>query len=472
MERRDLLKLLSASLGGASLAACAKDAAAPTSPLEGTLAALPNSFALYPLIPPFELRGISLDHYRLDCSVTGQDGMFISGVETSGAEALYFVQVDFSGPPPPAPVYVDRMVKAGDRMGGRTVLGVHNYDCNTNGDVGVILSFADPSASAGGPPTTREVWLHHWGGSWERLLYDGFVTAQGDILTGLFDDIDVHTNCDMLVTGWYRAKSTIVSQRAATQDPNIPDAQQPQQAVFSISGGNASTLAVELRDDQLQATDGGVASLGLIDMHDGGHFALQAFPGRLRGASGLGASGTSPVLIQGRVGAGARGAVPLTAPAGGTANPLFSILGGPSGDAYYGPRVGPNGQTAYILVQPPAGTVLYLGSQRVIGTGDCIPGFGSCNAGDYGIAAVNPPVFGNRGEIYFVAECPNGAFLCASNGYHTNAYYPRVNFPQFQSLATSVALGHLTDSIDPSGRLYCFTMLNDGTTTPAVAIPS
>ncbi len=471
MERRDLLKLLGASLGGASLAACAKDTAAPTDPLAAVLPPLPANFAFYPLqrtgggLPG----GGTLAQFRLDVTATDRNGAYCTGIEASGALGLYHVEVDYSTARP-GTLGASRFLRTGDSLGGRTLLGIHNYDANRAGDVAAIVSFADASAATGGPAITKEVWLNRWGsGSWVRLLYDGFVTPDGHTLTGLFDDIDVHTGCDILVTAWYRNKNEIAAKRAQLNDPEYPDDTKTQQAIFHLTGGDPATTRVELRDDQLQATDGGVAAIGLIDMHDNGNYALQAFPGRLR--NGAGAAAPGALLVQGRVGAGGRAAVPLTAPAGGSANPLFSLLGGPSGDAYFGPRVAPNGTVAYLLQGAGTATDLYYGGARIVGAGDVVPGFSRREMPYYQVAAVNPPVFGNESEAYFVVESPMGVFLCATNGHVTFSYYPWVIFPQEKPLATSIALGHVSDSVDSAGRLYLFTMLDDGTTTLSVAIP-
>jgi hypothetical protein len=467
MKRRDLIKLLGAALGGVSLSTCGESET--TGPAYGP-PQLPNGFRFFPVFDSGDSLpgGTPFGHFRLDAAIDDQDEIYFGCVDSSHAPALYALRMDYAGRAPNV-VSVRKVVGVGDVLaGGRTVLGVDHYDVNAEGGIAVVLTFAHPSAADGGPGTMKEVWLDLTKSGLERALYEGSVTSDGHRLGGMFGDIDIHDGHHILLTAWYLH---VNPQAGQPRPPDAPDDDVIRQGLFLLPEGDPAQAQLELHNDQLVAPNGGTATIGLIDMDDGLRYVLQANPSRVGTAKPAPADvGPTPAgggfLVQGRVGARGRGLARLSRAAASPAGLADLVSSAPVGDAVFGPRMGPDQLTAYVLHVSETATALYYQGLEVIHSGAQSPR-GST------VGTIMPPVFGTNGEIYYVLMTRDGHELCVANGDEQRTLLARGDrLSNDARRVNSIMLGHTTDAVDGEGRIVFVTVFDDQTAAVTVGIPT
>ena len=468
MQRRDLIKLLGTALGGVSLSTCSDKE--PTAPGYGP-PQLPNGFRFFPVFNSGAALpgGATFSHFRFDTAIDDQNEIYFSCVDPADVPGLYALLMDY-GAGAPTVASARKVVRAGDVLtGSRTVVGIDHYDVNSDGGLAAVLRFASPAAGSGDQGTTQEVWLDLTKGGLQRTLYEGFVTSDGHRLGGLFGDIDIHDGHDALLTAWYLHHDPQAGQPRPT---DAPDDDVIRQGLFVIPDADPAQTRLELHNEQLLGSGGGTALIGLVDMHDGLTYVLQAHPSRVgtttpsasAGAGGASAGGS--FLVEGRVGARGRGLARLTRAADSRAGVISLAANAAVGDAYYGPRMGPDALTAYVLHVSETATTLYHHGLEIVHSGQDSPR-GST------IGHIMPPVFGNNGEIYYVLMTRDGHELCVANGEEQRTLLARGDHLSNDTRAVdSIMLGHTTDAIDGDGRIVFVTVFDDHTAAVTVGIPS
>ncbi len=469
MKRRDLVKLLGVALGGVSLSTC--KGTETTGPGHAP-PQLPNGFRFFPVfdsgtgLPD----GTQFGHFRLDTAIDGQNEIYFGCVDPDGVPGLYALLMDYSAATPRR-VSARKVVRVGDVLtGNRTVLGVNHYDVNADGGIGTVLTLDHPLAASGGPETTQEVWVDLAKSGLKRLLYDGFVTSDGHKLGGLYGDLDIHTGHDLMVVAWYLHVNPLTGQPQAAL---APDDDVIRQGLFVMPQGDPAAATLELHNEQLMSGSGGATLIGLIDAGDGRTYVIQAHPSRVSDSdetpvpSGTPTKrGAAPYLVMGRVGSRGRGLQRISRPAGGPAI-IAGLTGGAAvGEAYFGPRLGPNEMAAYVLHVSDTATALYYQGLEVVCSGQQSPR-GST------IGHILPPVFGNNGEVYYVLMTRDGHELCAANGAEQRTLLARGDHLTNDSrTVNSIMLGHSTDAVDGAGRIVFATVFDDQTAAVTVGIPS
>lgn len=469
MKRRDLVRLLGTAVGGVSLATCSDDT--PSGPGYGP-APLPNGFRFFKLFDGQTALpgGATFRHFLLDAAIDDQNDIYFSCIDANDKRGLYALHLNY-GSGTPSVVSSRKVVHVGDVLtGGRTVLGIDRYDVNAAGGIAVVLTFAHPSAADGGPGTTKEVWFDLAKTGLTRGLYEGFITSDGHELSGLFGDIDIHDGHDAMLVAWYMHKDP---QAGQPRPAGAPDDDVPRQGLWVLPNSDPAHMWLELHHEQLESAGGGLATIGLIDMHDDLSYVIQAHPsGSVAAAPAPGggelsaAAAPGPFLITGRQGSRGRGLRALTRAAASTA-PVLSLLGGGGvGDAHLGPRMGPHGLTAYVLHNTDDAMTLYYQGLEIIRTGGRSPR-GST------VGAIMPPVFGTNGEIYYVLATRDGHELCTANGDEQRALLGHGDrLANDDRPVNSIMVGHTTDAVDGAGRIALATVFEDHSAAVTVGIPT
>lgn len=447
-NRRDFLKLVAGSLGGAILSSCGSGGggAGPSGP--GAVPGLPNAYRFYRLKSSGEtVAGSPIDHFYGSTHLCENGRLSFNSRDASDRGGLYELMVDFAG---------ERPTVAGERVAievgqtladGRLVHRVNAVDTNRDGDLAVTVLAGNPGDN---PAHFLEgLYLERGGGGFQPVLLAGQSLGNGIKATGMFGDIDLHSGGDLLIVANH-----------VPEDAGF----RPGQGLFYVPASTPSSSSLLMSTgDPVPAADALVAGIGLIDLHDHGIYVAQASANRVYDATTrrARAGGGEPetVLLRGNVAAPAD-ARPVASSRGISAGAL-------SGDTLYGPRVGPDGLVAHILSGPGDVESLIYGSQVVLTTGDPSPAGGE-------VLGFGPGAISETGVLYYTlfSRSHSGLDLVAFNGREHRVILSRGDtLADGGAAVEAIIFGTSTEHLDSTGRLTLLCEFADRSSSVVVGLP-
>jgi hypothetical protein len=460
MRRRDFFKSLGVTLGGATLAASCGDGDGPSGPSTP----FANAYRFYPVKSSNSALpgGGSVRRFRLDVTIDGRGDLLYGVIDANDRPGIYGLRLSFSGSQPPVAGAERKLIREGDVLpDGHHVLELHSYDVNAEGACVISVEVDTDITLPNGDAYGQEIIYRGFQeSSLAPLVFDGFVTSDGHTFEGHFGDIDTHTGHDILLVAHYLHKH---SDSERVPDNDAPD-DRHLQGIFLLPAGNPGQARLVVNIEDLVADGEVVAGFGLVDLHDGGHFVAQAHPARTTDSTGaLRADadiGLGTRIVKGHT--SRRRASPITSP---RPSARTALLGAAMGDSTYGPRLGPDQRTAFVLHTTDTSMALYYHGLRVVETGE------RSGAGNL-VSNMSPPVFGPDGEIYYVLITTAGHELYVGNGEHSALLLKSGDRLAGDAREVAlIALGQTTEQVDPEGRLAFIATFTDETAALVVGIP-
>lgn len=462
MDRREALRLLGASLGGATLSTCSSDGT-PTGP---TPTGFANAYRFFTVKPAGSNLpgGGRIDTFRYDVTIDAA-GEVLYGAVTGEEPGVYGLTLTFNGSNAPQVGSERKIAREGDILpDGRRVLGLHSYDVNPDGACVIVLRVSDNIFTPDGEDIGTDIVYRGTSESaLAPLLFEGLVTADGHRLTGHFGDVDTHSTHHMLVVARYLHDSSGDPHDSHTAD----DDDRALQGIFLVPSAVASATRLVVNNETLVGGDT-VGSFGLIDMHDDGNFVAQAHPSRILDASPSLVTdmppGTGSRLVLGNVGSPRLSLARVRN--GGPGGIMASVAGEDAGaTSTYGPRLGPANVPAFVLHPTERSLALYYDGLRIIETGE------RTTTGSV-VLTMSPPAFGTEGEIFYVLETNHGSELYVGNGIDS-ALLLRTGdrLANDSRPIRGIVMGHSTEHVDPEGRLVLITTHDSGPDNLVVGLP-
>ena len=404
INRRDFLKLMGAAVGGVALTGCGGGSS-------GGDVALPNAFKMTPVFTT----GMALpDSDQLLGLETGQRGAarslsFLSGAimmndrgeiffhakDGQGGLGWYVLQMDYSGSSP-APVSVSKLIRTGDSLpDGSTVARVGNSDTNILGRFVTIVENSE---------NLPHVYIQPERGS-SFISLAGFndpVPGANGTFGGNFVHLSLDDSDDLLLTGHY-----------ADQDEG-----RSYNALFYLKELQIDDSGkLLLRSDSLIPDSNDVISNIGIPCLNQKQFVIQAQAEHTPSAvssttndqSGL-FSLQPTCLIKGHIDDPLGQELLVASDALDVSSGRSASAGFENGDLIMGPRIGPNGHTAYVVHMDDESQILYFDGREAASTG-----YRSID--DTLIQTISAPVISKKELLFYLLGTDHGQELWVSNGY-------------------------------------------------------
>lgn len=461
MKRRDFFTLTGTALGGLVVASCDDS---PTGPGGfGDDPVLPNGMAFYALKPSGDPLpgGSTLQRFRLDSALDGAGEIAYGVIGADDTVGVYGATVDFDRTPR---IVSERMIAEVGQLlpDGRKVATIQNYDVNESGSL--VIHLALEQGSAEDDRHEHAIYVDRSKGGLQGLVFPGQITADGHILENSIGDVDIHAGDDILFAAAYVHVTTTEGEESH---------EGVHTGVFHVPAGDASRTSLVTSTRSILSRSDLSASIGLIDMHDDGHYAVQTSTYRsdqIAGAGdGTGAGAGEDVLdsssdvLTGRVGGGDRPQPAALAPSASLGRLLSFSTAGP--DSIFGPRMGPAGAPAYVIHDTEDATALYYRGLRALTSGDTSP------RGNV-VQVIFPPVFGPGGEIYVRLITDRGDELMGLGGRQRRTILSRGDTLQgTDKPLESFMFGATTDAVDAQGNLVLVATFDDGSAALVVGVP-
>jgi hypothetical protein len=463
MDRREAIRLLGVSFGGATLiTACSSD----NNPVGPTPPGYANAYRFFAIKAAGSLLpgGGQLGTFRYDVCIDSA-GEILYGALDGDDPGVYGVNLAFNGANAPRVLAERTLAKEGDILSdGRRILELHSYDVNPDGSCVIVLKVSDNIFTPQGIDIGTEIVYR---GTKEStltpLLYEGLVTADGHRLSGRFGDVDTHSGHDILIVARYLHSSS--------QDAHVPDNPAGDdrflEGIFVLPSGVASAMRMVVNNETLVGGDT-VGGFGLVDMHDNGNFVAQAHPSRVvdSAANIVGGAPTSlgSTLMRGNISSSRL--TQATIRDGGRGGPLAAFVGSSAGPtSTYGPRLGPANVPAFVLHPTERSLALYYDGLRIVETGE------RSHIGNV-VLNINPPAFGPDGEIYYVLVTTKGSELYVGNGVdYALLLQTGDRLANDSRPIAGIIIGHTTEHVDPDGRIALITTHDTGPDNLVVGLP-
>lgn len=442
LSRRELLQLLGAALGGVALSSCGTETRAYGTPL-------PNGFQYYPVFSPGQ--GLLPDVVELSGGVLINDHseILFHGRTAAGETGIYELTMDYSGST--AKVVSSRTIVATGQVleDGRKVGHIGAGDTNRHGNFAVIIGSEFDGQAGSAVGSVPAVYLETGKGGLQRVL--GFLDPlpDGTRIGGVLGDLDLHDDNDLLLVAH-----------------SVHKTEGARQGVYFLPQCQLANSRRLLHADQLiPSMSGVIQGFGLIDMDDGGFFAVQAYGDRPHTAGSLGAQtvggpahGGSLVLS---------GNVRLPSHPIGVARhskALGSADAQRVGETVFGPRVGSAGELATVTHLTDPHQILSVNGQQVAETGTSSPG-------GRPILGISAPVLGGPGLLYYSLLTPAGMELCVSNGLDRRSILASGDRIEGRTVDT-ILHGYHAEQADEEGRIVAYVEFEDAPPALIIGIPS
>lgn len=441
MNRRDFLKLTSASTGGIILSSCGFGG--------GTSGGIPapNGYRFFRIAGPGSALpdGTTVEKIGEGSMMNDNAEILLFANNSSGRGGMYELLMDYSGETPV--IAADRKVVAeGDSIGGHELTRICYGSTNRLGQHACVLKM---TTGLNGVYADRDKT------GMRPLVLPTGVTSETDdpdfTFHGHYGDVDMDNQGNIIMKAAFHTEAMPVCREGLIH--------------IDAATGKKTVLAEE--GDQLPSGDEKIQAFGLVDISDSnGHYAAQVFgPGQGPGqgihmagaASGLKKAGSTS-MIRGNVSSPFLKSKTLAASAGASLkkSQRAAVL---TGEVNYGPRIGIDGRVAQVIHLADNFAVLYFDGKEVISTGGTSP-LGNV------VKTIGAPIVAESGLLYFLLESANNiAELCIYNGFWMRTVLATGDPVDSSGQSVPIkafAFGALRDMMDNAGRLVMTGAFDDG----------
>lgn len=469
-QRRDFLKAAGLTLSGAILSACSTSPnAAPPKP--GNDGILPNGYRFFRLKGSHDVLpgGFKGQQLRPDAGLDAQGRIVYGAIDGSDQIGMYALHVGMQGDAP-AVLREEHLVRTGDTLDGRKVVELNAYDLNRLGHLALVVkletemrvnTFDEYGRFDGGTaPMRMQAIYADFGQGLTKVLHEHVHNHQGHEFAGMFGDIDLHDDGNLIFSAnYYHNEGGRKGVRQGVFVLRGPDGKNAELVVSSGTPLAASTTAPS------------VSHFGLLSLHDGGQFVLQAHLNTPSGVSVQAEGALQTAVLRGNLSAigpaSSRTGSPsgLQVEASSVTGGLRSMSGKPTGLTIFGPRSGPNNSFAHVLHQGDS-SALYVGSLEVMRSGDRSPG-------GQVVEDITTPQLAADGVTFFVVSGRAGSELLATNGQQTRTILKSgdrlVNHSS--PVDRSICLGFTATHADDQGRLAFVVDHQDKSQSVVLGLP-
>ncbi len=471
IDRRNFLKATGLTFSGALLSACATNPN-PAPPTQGTDGVLPNGYQFYSIkhntdILPGGTRGQTL---RLDAAIDSHGRVVYGAMDSQDRIGLYALQLDLSVATPRVSSE-SRIVRIGDMLDGRRVVELNNHDINAKGQLAIVVRVETEmsynttdehgSFDGGTAPMKMQAIYCDLGQGLTRVLHEHVLNTDGHEFAGMFGDLNFHENDLIFVANYYHNTGQVTK-----------DVRQGVFLLRGLEGKNASLVVTSGTSLAASTSAPTISQFGLISLHDGGQFVLQAM---LTPASEFanqyvqGAQQTA--VLRGNLNT----VSPATRKTGSPSNlrvEASSISSGlrssstrASGLTCYAPRSGPNSSFAHVINNGSQHT-LVVNNRVVMQSGDRSPTGNT-------VKAIATPQLATDGITFFMVETSAGIELLASNGSQSRTILKTgdllVNHPS--PVSDFIGVGYSAMHSDDEGRLVFVVIHEDDSQSLVLGLP-
>lgn len=469
-NRRDFLKAAGLTLSGAILSSCSSPNAAPPKP--GTDGILPNGYRFFRLkgssdALPGGLKGQQL---RPDAGLDAQGRVVYGAIDQSDQIGLYALQAGMQGDTPRV-LREDRLVRTGDSLDGRRVVELNAYDQNRQGHLALVVKVETEMRvntidehghfDGGTAPMRMQALYCDYGQGLTRVLREHLSNAQGHEFAGMFGDVDLHDDGNLiLVANYYH--NTGQGRKEVRQGVFLLEGLDGRQAQLVVSSGAplaASTAAPS------------ISHFGLLSLHDGGQFVLQTHLNPPAGVALQSEGALQTAVLRGNLGAIGPASLRTGSPsslqieASSISSGLRPLNGRASGLTIFGPRSGPNSSFAHVLSQGDS-SLLLVNNREVMRTGDRSP------SGET-IQDITTPQLATDGLTFYVVSTRSGSELLATNSQQTRSILRSGDLLVNHSspVGRSICLGFTANHSDDQGRLVFVVDHDDASQSVVMGLP-
>jgi len=444
MKRRDFMKVLGGALGAVTLTSSCSDNGSGSA-----VTPIPNGYRFFKIISSGAALpgGNTLSGIPGTVMLNDAQEVHFYGLDQTTANGFYELRMDFGGSRPTVTQPPRKVVREGDVLKDKKeVSRINMGDVNSQGSFAAILQTND---------NLPGLYLERQKQGFEPVAgYQTALPGGGGTFGGIFGDVDIHTNDDILVVSHFAPGGSA----------------QGRQGLFYLPGGevNQQGAIVASTGDSIPDSDGFLTGIGLVDMHDQGHYVLQAYGGDLYqvvnpSTNVMNASSPS-LLITGKVSSPSLKILQGSSSSLTLGKRLAAMAGSfPVGEIKNGPRIGASNNPAFVVNQSDTAQQLYYSGKPVVATGTLTP-LGAT------IVSLSAPVVGSNGLLYYQAVTNNGIELMVYNGVELKTILSNGDNVDGSSLA-SFFFGFMTDQVDSSGRIVLTGDFADGSTSLIIGLP-
>lgn len=440
VDRRDFIKIMAGSIGGVILTTCFGC---------GGSSNIPNGYRFFRIKTTGEATagGFSIDRFSGTAHISSNGILTFNAQNTGNQSGIFQVAVDFAKRIPGIEWERSVLLEGETLTDDRVVSRFQAMDVNDDGNIAAVL------VADGSNPNTHYgagLYLDADRRGFEPVMIAGTTFEGGDLYsTGILGDVDLHDDNEMIVV--------------AHHAPNGAGSM-PGQGLLHLPGSSlAASRMIMSTGDALSTTDHTITDFGLVDLHDNGHFAVQASTSSIetltKGSGGASEPSGKTILTS-----------TLQAPADHlllTSCPVINA-GTHLSDASYGSRMGADGKAATIISLPGEKPSLILDDQVLLRVGDPSPAGGV-------IIGFGPGAFGADGVFFYTLFSNNyaGMALVAFNGREHHVILSRGETLSDGGMPVETILfGTTTKHVDAQQRIVLLCEFTDGTMSLVAGIPS
>lgn len=443
-NRREFIKIISGAIGGAMLTGCGNSGGGGTTP---------SAYRFYRVKSRGEVAGdsaasIVIDSFRGTAHISSNGIITFDALDVSKRLGIFQLGVDLHGRRPTVAWERTALIKGEALSDGRVVSGFKAMDVNSDGNIAVDII---PTTLTG--QRVRHVgsglYLDVEGKGFEPVFTYNETFMDGAVYsTGILGDIDLHEGNEILVVGSYNATDAGML---------------PGHGLFYLPGASVSSASMLMSSgDFVPSVNYSLGHLGLVDLHDNGHYVVQgnALPLIASQASVTGNdTPSSPLMLTGNVetfGNCLFGAAPELS------------AGQVVGQTFYGPRMTSSG-VPYSITWDAASEnmTLYHGDQVVIGTGDASPAGGE-------VTFLSTGSVGRGDTLYYTVSSmyPSSQDLVVYNGMdHSVLLSTGDVLSDGGAPVEAIYFGATTKHVDEQNRIVLFCSFTDDSSSLVVGLP-
>lgn len=449
VTRRDVLKGIGGALGSVILtSSCGRGGGGSS----GTpTAAIPNGYRFFRIMSTGDQLpgGNTLMAMPGAAMVTARREIYFYGMDQTDANGFYELLVDFDAARPVV-IRTRKVVREGDVLNdSKEVVQINAGDVNNQGSFAAVFQTRDNFSG---------LYLERDKKGFEPVA--GFLKPlpAGDGTFGaVFGDVDIHHNDDILFVAHFAPHGSV----------------QSHQGLFHLPGGEVKETGtlVTSTAELIPEAGGIITGLGLVDMHDGGNYVLQAYgmnPGKVNSMGTEGGSvipgGSMPsMLINGNVKDPFSKRLRSAASHLKAAKVSGSRPGFVSGEIKYGPRLGGTNNAAFVVHINETHMAMFYDGSQVVSTGAVSP-LGSI------VKSMSPAVVGADGLLYYTLFTDMGMELVVYNKAEARTILTTGDSVEGAALR-SIFFGFMTEQVDESGIVVLIGTCDDGRMSLIAGIP-
>ncbi|MCX7782966.1 MAG: hypothetical protein N2318_04910 [Meiothermus sp.] len=468
--RRDFLKAAGLTLSGAILSSCSTSPNA-SPPKPGNDGILPNGYRFFRLKGNYDVLpgGLKGQQLRPDAGLDAQGRIIYGAIDSSDHIGMYTLQMGMQDDRPRV-LREERLVRTGDALDGRKVVELGAYDINRQGHLALVVKVETETRintidehgrfDGGTAPMRMQSIYCDLGRGLTRVLQEHISNHQGHEFAGMFGDIDLHDDGNLIFSANYYHN-----------DQGRKDVRQGVFLLRGSEGRNAELVVSSGTPLAASAAAPSISHFGLLSLHDGGQFVLQTHLNTPAGVSAQAEGTLQTAVLRGNLSAmgpassrtGSLGG--LQVEASSVTGGLRSMSGKPTGLTIFGPRSGPNNSFAHVLNQGDS-SLLFVNNLEVMRSGDRSP------SGQV-VEDITTPQLAADGVTFFVVSGRAGSELLATNGQQTRSLLKSgdrlVNYPS--PVGRSICLGFTATHADDQGRLAFVVDHEDKSQSVVLGLP-